>query len=228
MEKQEVSIAEINATLDRMAKASEEMRIESQKSMEALKKAMEDRDKAAEAKEKAAAAKEKALEKLVASIEAQVQKTFGGLEDVRSETRGIGESNGMFSESYFYNSLYNSMSFGGIDFDEIDKSFTKAKKLPDGTKIKGEYDIVLNNKDTVVIIEIKYRARKGDATDLINRKLVIFKQLFPEYANHKFYLGLGGMSFDEGAENDALNHGVGILRPKGESVEIVDTHLIAY
>ena len=228
MDKKTVTLDDVNATLDRIAKETEKNKKEALKRDKDSKKSMDKLKKSIDAAQKAAEAKERALESLVKTFEAQVQKTFGGLEEVKAETKGISDSNGKFSESYFYYSLMNTMLFGGIDFDEIAKSVTRTKKQPDGTKIQGEYDVVLYNGDTIALIEIKYRVRKDDASDLINRKLSIFKQLFPHYANYSFYLGIAGLVFDEGTENVAKEHGIGILRPKGENVEIIDEHLKAY
>jgi hypothetical protein len=41
-------------------------------------------------------------------------------------------------------------------------------------------------------------------------------------------LGIAGLSFEDGAEAEALSKGVGILRPKGESVEVLDQNLKAF
>ncbi|MCL2064903.1 MAG: hypothetical protein FWG98_11120 [Candidatus Cloacimonetes bacterium] len=204
MDKFGMAITEINATLDRIVR---------------------DREKEAEKTRKEADERMRKLDLLMASMTAQVEKTSKGIAELRAETRGISESNGMLSEAYFYSSLLNTMSFWGVDFDQIDKSVTRSRKLPDGTKIRGEYDVVLYNGDTIGLIEIKFRARTGHAEDLINRKISIFKQLFPEYSKHKFLLGLGGLSFEDGVEIDAINRGIGILKIKGENIEILDNHI---
>ncbi|MCL2063033.1 MAG: hypothetical protein FWG98_01495 [Candidatus Cloacimonetes bacterium] len=239
MDRHAISIAEINATLDRIIRDREKEAQEREKERkkeaqerkkEDVKRKKEDekRQKENEKVKKEADERMKKLDALMASMTAQVERTSKGITELRAETSGISESNGMFTEAYFHNSMQNSMCFGGIKFDQLDKSFSRSKKMPDGTKIQGEYDIVLYNGDTIALIEIKYRARKGDTMELINRKLSIFKQLFPEYANHKFLLGLGGFSFEKGVENDAKKHGIGILKTKGESIEIIDNHLKIY
>jgi hypothetical protein len=141
---------------------------------------------------------------------------------------GIGDSNGKFSETYFYNSLYNSMCFGGKDFDEIEEGMNRVKKMPDGNKLKGEYDVVMYNGDTVALIEIKYKVRKGDIETLTDTQVNVFKQLFPQYANYKFYLGIAGMSFEGNTETEALRRGIGIMRPKCENGEIINKDLKVY
>jgi len=141
---------------------------------------------------------------------------------------GIGESNGRFSETYFYNTLLNSMRFGGKDFDEIDKGLKRSRKLPGGGNLKGEYDVIMYNGNTIALIEVKYRVRKDHIEDLTTKQVNVFKELFPQYAKFDFYLGIAGLSFEDGTESDALKRGIGILKPKGESVEIIDDNLKVY
>ena len=148
--------------------------------------------------------------------------------EMRTDVDGIGESNGRFSETYFYNTLLNSMRFGGKDFDEIDKGLKRARKLPGGGKLKGEYDVVMYNGNTIALIEVKYKVRKNHIENLKTKQVSVFKELFPQYAKFDFYLGIAGLSFEDDTEKEALEQGIGILRPKGESVEIIDDNLKVY
>ena len=172
------------------------------------------------------------IQKETATLAKETFKAIRELEvktdGINNRVEGIGESNGKFSESYFYNTLLNSMRFGKKDFDLIDKGLKRTQKLPDGKKIKGEYDVIMYNGDTVALVEIKYKVQKDHLEELATRQIEAFKKLFPQYANHKFYLGIAGMSFEDGVEKEALKRGIGILRPKGESVEILDEKLKVY
>jgi len=147
---------------------------------------------------------------------------------MRDNIKGIGDSNGKFSEAYYYNTLRHSMRFGGKLFDGIYEAFRKTRRMPDNRKIEGEYDVVMFNGDTVALIEIKYKVQAKHIEHLSNDQVSAFKQIFPEYANHKFYLGIAGMSFEHDTQKLALEKGIGILRPKGESVEILDENLKVY
>ena len=167
--------------------------------------------------------------------EKQLEETLKGISELRKETKdiseevkGIGESNGKFSETYFYNTLLNSMKFGGKNFDEIDKGLKRAKKMPDGKKLKGEYDVIMYNGDTIALIEVKYKVQKEHIEKLRTKQLSIFKEFFPQYKDYNFYLGIAGLSFEEGTQDLAKDYGIGILRPKGESVEILDKKLKVY
>ena len=141
---------------------------------------------------------------------------------------GISDSNGKFSETYFFNTLRHSMKFGGKKFYEIDEGTKRSKKMPDGKHLMGEYDVVMYNGDTVALIEVKHRVRMDHIKELIERQVNVFKQLYGQYANYNFFLGIAGMSFERGVEKAAKENGIGILRPKGESVEILDSDLKVY
>ena len=162
----------------------------------------------------------------------KLDKTNDSLEKLREEmieqrihTGGISDSNGRFAEHYFYASLSKYNVYAGVCFDEIVKNRKKAVKSKDGTIRQGEYDIYMYNGDSIALIEVKYRVRKRDVTDLINRRINNFKNLYPEYSNYKFYLGVAGMSIDDDVTEEALNKGVGVLRFRNNDIEILDENL---
>ena len=161
-------------------------------------------------------------------LDAAIKKALDGIEGLKKDTNGISNSNALYSESYFYNSLERNMRFGGVDFDRMDCGVRRLKKMPDGKKLQNEFDIVMYNGDSIAIIEVKYKVREGDAEDLIKKDIGDFKAFFPEYENYSFYLGIAGMAFDPGTQEEAKKYGVGILRHGGESVIIEDAHVRAY
>jgi hypothetical protein len=86
------------------------------------------------------------------------------------------------------------------------------------------------NDVSVCLLEIKSKVRAEDVTNLVKTQLSAFNFLFPKYAPPKYttYLGIGGMAFEAGAKEKAKELGVGILKLKGEVVEIDDKNLKAY
>ncbi|MCL1945863.1 MAG: hypothetical protein FWF51_01740 [Chitinivibrionia bacterium] len=167
-------------------------------------------------------------EKFFERVEKQQEENAKSFAELHKELGGIGDSNGKFCESYFYSTLFNSMHFGGKDFDNIDKGLKRSKKLPDGKKLTGEYDVVMYNGNTIALIEVKYKVKKNHIENLKTNQVKMFKELFPQYANFDFYLGIAGLSFEDNTEKEALEQGIGILRPKGENVEIIDDNLKVY
>ena len=139
---------------------------------------------------------------------------------------GIEKSNGLVAEESFYNSLSEKKIFGGIHFDNIERNMYGDGFGDDNSE--GEYDIVMLNGNSICIIEAKYKARVEDVFKLVRKQVKKFKKLFPQYSNYKYYLGIGGMSFTSGVERRAKELGVGILKLKGDVVEIHDENLKVY
>ena len=191
---------------------------------------LDEKHRLEEAKQRAEAEAKRAKEeaKRQAKLDAQIKETSDSIKNLRDEVGGIGHSNGKITEAYFYASLDETMKFGGIEFDEISSNWGTSKKMPNGTKIKGEYDVVMYNGNTIAIIEVKSVGRKKVIDRLLNEKVKNFRILFPYYANHKIILGLAALVFEPEVENDALEKGIGILKPKGQKIKIIDKHLKEY
>ena len=149
------------------------------------------------------------------------------IDEMRMNISGISDSNGMYAEEYFYRTLIDSMAFGRHHFDFVDRNRTRMCKDKDGKPIETEYNVLMTNANTVCIVEVKYRARK-DHVELLLKKVAKFRIQFPAYANHKIFLGIGALSFEDGVENMAKEYGIGIMRQNGDAVEIDDTDLKAY
>jgi len=168
-------------------------------------------------------------DRLIDKVTLDIAENGRQIDALRKELGGVGDSNGLVAEDIVYNLLEKRMSFAGIDFDEIDRGLSRGKKLPNGERIRGEYDVILYNGTTIAIIEIKYRVRPKNIERLIDVQLPRFRQIFPYYKDFKVYLGLGGMSFEKGVEEEALLRGIGTLKLDGESVvEINDKNVKAW
>jgi hypothetical protein len=78
---------------------------------------------------------------------------------------------------------------------------------------------VLENGDTLAIIETKYEVRKEDVTKFATTQLPKFRTLFPKYSDYKILLGIGGMSFDNYVKEEANKYGIGLIKVVGDKVE---------
>jgi len=150
------------------------------------------------------------------------------VKDINSNVVGIGHSNGEYAEEYFYNSLKKKMEFAGVHFDDISTDFKLLRKTQDGKRVEDQFDIVMLNGEAAAIIEIKYKARKDDPKQIVNQKVSNFRFLFPDYAKLKIYLGLAAFSFEESAEIEAKELGIGLLRQVGETIEYETKWVKAY
>jgi hypothetical protein len=154
----------------------------------------------------------------------QLKKTGIQIEENNKQIGGMGNSNGKIAEAYFVNSFTKSLYFAGQEFDSISSDLKKnIKKL----NLKDQYDIVLYNGTSVVIIEVKYTAEKKNVEQTL-KKAQTFKQLFPEYAQFDLYLGLAGLHFDEEVENEAALQGIAVIKQVGDSVVINDQDLTVF
>ena len=129
------------------------------------------------------------MEKQFAENERQRQEFRESMKAMQKELGGVGNSNGAVAESYFVNSFTKTMQFAGQKYDSIDSGLKRKVK---SLNLQGEYDLVLYNCTSVVIIEIKYDAEKKHVEWLLE-EAAVFKQLFPQYANFDLYIGLAAL-----------------------------------
>ena len=160
------------------------------------------------------------------SIDFQMRDTDRRIKALTTELNGISKSNGDFAEEYFNNAFeQDNLFFAGKHYDHM-KTDLNLSNLKSGRK-DVQYDIVLYNDESIVIIEKKYKACKNDIYDVI-RKGEAFRAWFPDYADHKIYLTIAAMSFLRNTIKNAENKGIAIIRQKGEKTIINDKNLIAY
>jgi hypothetical protein len=160
-----------------------------------------------------------ATDRKMAATDRQLAELGVYIKNVSKNINGISDSNGMFAEEYFLDSLKKNLTFAGIHFDDAGDAFGGKRKMPDGKVVQDQFDIVLINDDAVAIIEVKYRARKEDVDTLVNKKAENFRIIYPYYKDRRIYLGLGAMTFEKEATASAKQYGVGLLKQVGETVE---------
>ena len=163
-------------------------------------------------------------------LEQQVDRTAREVEDtsktvkaVTKQLGGMANSEGDAAEEYFANTLTNELEFAGQRYDFSDRKVHRKRQGRED-----EFDVLMYNGTSVAIIEVKYKADLDDVDCLVNRKLDSFRLFFPEYKNHRVYLGLGSMSFDNKVITKAHNLGIGILRQKGDIIEADPGNIRAY
>ena len=129
-------------------------------------------------------------------------------------------NHGFFAEEYFFNSFENGKkNFFGEKFDEIERNVKGIKK-----DFKDEYDILLINGKSICIVEVKFKAHENDIPKIL-KKAETFRVNFPEYKNHRVYLGLATMSFYPELEQECINQGIAVIKQVGDTVVINDKHL---
>ena len=160
---------------------------------------------------------QKETDKQMKETDRQIKELKEGIKEVNQMIGGMGNSNGMFAEEFFFNAIkYGDKKLFGEQFDDCiysSKRYIKAKQT------KGEQDVLLINGSAVALIEVKYKARREDIQKLLNR-LPVFKTLYPQYQSHRIYLGLAAMSFEDNVEADTISEGIAIVKQIGDAVLI--------
>ena len=131
---------------------------------------------------------------------------------------GVSENSKDFAEDFFYRGLCNRDELLGITYEEVGRNMQKRTK-----KLQGEYDIVLYNGDTIVVIEVKYKLHPNDVQDFHDRKLPNFKILFKEYADKKIVGGVAGLSIPEDSIALAEKLGLIVLCNSGDNVQVANS-----
>ena len=158
----------------------------------------------------------------MAETDRRMAETDRQISRLEKQTGGIANNNGAFAEEYFINSLREGdKTFFGEKFDKLIKSAI----IEDvNNRIKGELDMMLVNGKSVAIIEVKFRARDKHV-DTVLKKVKPFRERFPEYQNHKVYLGLASMVFDEDIEDKCKENGIAVIKQVGDTIVIHDENL---
>jgi len=146
----------------------------------------------------------------------KIKKLQTALDTTNMAINGIADSNGAMAEATIYDALENDMTFAGQEFDDIYRNMKKHIKK-DG--LRGEYDIMMTNGDTIALIETKFKVRKQDVINLYEKQAPVFSKLFPEYSKYKLLLGIGGVIFETDAIEEADAKGVGIIKVVGNKID---------
>ncbi len=158
-----------------------------------------------------------------ACTDEQMKKTDKQIEKVFKELGNISNNNGAVAEDFFWNGLKNRKEFEGITIDYSERN--THRKLG---KIEDEFDIILYNGNSVIIIETKYKVRLQDIETLKDRKIPNFRQLFREKANQKIYGAIAGWNMTDEAIDFAKQEGFFILSQSGDNLAIEKGEVKAY
>jgi len=163
----------------------------------------------------------KETDRRLKETELQIKETDRILREKFSELKeyvgGIGRNNGDVAESYFYETLANNMKIGDLDFHIIEKNVARMNKRQN---IKGEYDIILTNSDSIALVETKYKVHPNDINKIVNNKIPIFRKLFPEKKDYKLFVVVAGLSFPEDSKQLAFDYGFFVLTQGGGKLNI--------
>ena len=145
----------------------------------------------------------------------QMKKTDERLNKLGKMVGGISNSQGDVAEEFFINSIGSNQNIGGIQYDMMYSNLSKKV----ANEVEDEFDIVLVNGKDVAIIEIKYKLHQKDIDRLLNKKLVNFKKIYPEYKDYNHHLGLASFKIYDELKQEALDNNILVLQRKGDVIE---------
>jgi hypothetical protein len=149
-----------------------------------------------------------------AKTDAQMAKTDKKLTSMLEMLDGITTSQGLVAEEFFFNTLADSLTVGGVKYDGITSNIRR--------KINGQWvevDLILDNGTSLAIIEVKYRARPKNIVQLQNT-IRTYRQAFPQYKDFKIYGGIASFNIDDSVADEAHENGFFILKRKGDLLEV--------
>ena len=125
---------------------------------------------------------------------------------------GISRTQGEITEDYFFNILKENKNIAGLKFDNIERNLYQYARHD----LKGEYDIIMFNGDSVLIVEIKNKIRSKDINNLKNKQIANFRELFPNYKDFKIYGAVAGFTIKDELVKKANDNGFFVLQKKGD------------
>ncbi|NCR15659.1 MAG: DUF3782 domain-containing protein [Microcystis aeruginosa G13-12] len=169
----------------------------------------------AEADRRAAEAKDEAdrraaeADRRLAKLEKTVANTSRAVDSLTTRW-------GRFVEELVEPAVISLFRGKGIDVKE---TYSRARVKRQG--IAMEIDILAVDETEVVLVECKSRLSKDDVNEFLE-KLSRFKEAFPHYKNYQAYGAVAGIEIDEGIDRYAYKQGLFVIKPSGETVEIIN------
>lgn len=137
------------------------------------------------------------------------------MEKAMKRLGGIGNNIGDATEEYFYTGLQHRKTLNGIKYDFVNRN---ARKRGDW-----EWDIMLENGDTVAVLEVKHKLHPNDVKEFATEKLPHFKESFPDFAKYRIYGGVAGMSVPEDSRKIAEHYGLTVLTQDGRNLKVLNS-----
>ena len=151
-------------------------------------------------------------EKMFQETDAKFKETDKRISQLSINIDGIARTQGEITEDYFFNILDEKKVIGNLKFDNIERNLFQYVR----NDMKGEYDIILFNGDTVLLVEVKNKIRDKDIKNLKDKQIKNFRELFPTYKDYKIYGAIAGFTIKKDLIKKAKDNRFFVLQKKGE------------
>jgi hypothetical protein len=146
--------------------------------------------------------------------EREIAALTQSIKDTRGEVAGVGTSQGLVAEEFFYNSLIDKPTIGGVKYDQVNMNMQGGKRNE-----RFECDLAMINGKNVALIEVKYNV-KEDAVVQVENHIRRFKKFFPYFAQHTIYGGIAGFHIPKEVSKLAHEKGLFVLKRRGDAFTV--------
>jgi len=204
------------------AKEADQRMKETDRQMKETDQRMKETDSMIKELSKKFARTEKMIENTSRELDVKFTRTEKMIENTNRQIGGISRSNGEFCEEYFINSFKENPTFMGEKYERV-IDYLK----PDPVVINDEYDLVLRNGSSVVIIEMKYKASTEDVGKMFS-KLHSYRANYPMFKDYKAYLALASFRFPAKVRKRANEEGIVLIEQRGDKIEVISENVKAF
>jgi len=138
---------------------------------------------------------------------------------INEQIGGISRSNGQFCEEYFVNVYKENPVFMGEKFDRVLYNLK-----PEPAVVNDQYDLILRNGKTVVLMGMKYKTGTDDVGRMF-RKLETYRANYPMFKDYRIYLCIASFRFPDEVRKLAAEQGIVLVQQKGDINEVISENV---
>ena len=157
-------------------------------------------------------------EREMAELRETVEQTSRQVAQTNKQVGGLTSRWGEFVENLIKPAAARLFQEKGIDVH-----LTALRVTGQDDKGSIEIDILVENTTEVVAIEVKSHLEVRDVKRFL-QTLERFKKVFPKHKSDKLYGAVAGIKIDERANEYAIQEGLFLIQPAGDSVIIANSH----
>jgi len=157
-------------------------------------------------------------EREMAELRETVEQTSKQIAQTNKQVGGLTSRWGEFVENLIKPAAARLFQEKGIDVH-----LTALRVTGQDDKGSIEIDILVENTTEVVAIEVKSHLEVRDVKRFL-QTLERFKKVFPKHKSDKLYGAVAGIKIDERANEYAIQEGLFLIQPAGDSVIIANSH----
>ncbi len=142
----------------------------------------------------------------------ELRKDF---QKTRKEVANVTDALGRFSENMVAPALVRLLNLAGIPITETAQRVCSPLR-------RIEYDIVAVNQKYVVVVSVKTRLNVEHVKEFLERRLSIFKEVFPRYHTMQVLGAVAGMSIEQEADTYAIKRGLYVMTQSGDNITLLN------